>query len=42
MYYGMPVTEESQLSQLSAPVLGIFADNDGWITPKVVFEFNEK
>jgi carboxymethylenebutenolidase len=42
IYYGMPVTDEAQLNQLSAPVLGIFADNDGWITPKVVSEFNEK
>jgi carboxymethylenebutenolidase len=41
MYYGMPVKDETQLSQLSAPVLGIFADQDGWITPKVVSEFKE-
>ena len=41
MYYGMPVKDEAQLSQLSAPVLGIFADQDGWITPKVVSEFKE-
>lgn len=41
IYYGMPVKDEAQLSQLSAPVLGIFADQDGWITPKVVSEFKE-
>lgn len=39
MYYGMPVKDESQLKQIKAPVLGIFADKDGWITPKVVEEF---
>jgi len=33
MYYG------SQLIQIKAPVLGIFAEMDGWITPKVVEEF---
>ena len=42
MYYGMPVLDESQLEKISAPVLGIFADQDGWITPKVVGEFKEK
>jgi len=41
MYYGMPVKDEAQLSQLTAPVLGIFADQDGWITPKVVSEFKD-
>ena len=41
IYYGMPVKDEAQLSQLTAPVLGIFADQDGWITPKVVSEFKE-
>lgn len=39
IYYGMPVTDEMQLNKLTAPVLGIFADNDGWITPKVVEDF---
>ena len=39
MYYGMPIKDESQIKQITAPVLGIFADKDGWITPKVVSEF---
>jgi carboxymethylenebutenolidase len=39
MYYGMPVKDEVQLKKIKAPVLGIFANKDGWITPKVVEEF---
>ncbi len=39
MYYGMPVKDEKQIQAMKAPVLGIFADQDGWITPKVVAEF---
>ena len=39
MYYGMPVTDVTQISQIKAPVLGIFAEEDGWITPKVVADF---
>ena len=39
MYYGMPVTDASDLLQLNAPVLGIFAKQDGWITPEVVDNF---
>ena len=39
MYYGMPVNDSSQLIQIKAPVLGIFAEMDGWITPKVVEDF---
>ena len=41
MYYGMPVKDEAQLRSIKAPVLGIFADKDGWITPKVVEEFSK-
>lgn len=39
MYYGMPVQDSSALSPLSAPVLGHFAEYDGWITPQVVEDF---
>ena len=39
MYYGMPVTDADDLKALQAPVLGIFANKDGWITPKVVDNF---
>jgi carboxymethylenebutenolidase len=42
MYYGMPVKDDAQIAQIKAPVLGIFANKDGWITPKVVQEFKEK
>ncbi len=41
MYYGMPVNDTAQLQQISAPVLGLFAEKDGWITPKVVADFNK-
>jgi len=39
MYYGMPVSDMAQLSDIKAPILGIFADMDGWISPKVVEDF---
>lgn len=39
MYYGMPVREAEQLQPLQAPVLGIFAEQDGWINREVVGEF---
>ncbi len=41
IYYGMPVQEADKLEGLKADVLGIFAEKDGWITPKVVDEFKE-
>lgn len=41
MYYGMPVKDEVQIGQINAPILGIFADKDGWITPKVVADFKD-
>lgn len=41
MYYGMPVTDPADLKQLQAPVLDIFANKDGWITPKVVSNFKK-
>ncbi len=39
MYYGMPVNDMAQISLIKAPVLGIFAEEDGWISPKVVSDF---
>lgn len=41
IYYGMPVRKAEELAPLKAPVLGIFATEDGWITPEVVQEFKE-
>jgi len=39
IYYGMPVQKADALAPLKAPILGIFAEQDGWITPEVVNEF---
>jgi carboxymethylenebutenolidase len=39
MYYGMPVNDIAQLSDIKAPILGVFAEMDGWISPKVVEDF---
>lgn len=39
MYYGMPVQETEKLANLRTKVLGIFAEQDGWITPEVVNTF---
>jgi len=39
MYYGMPVNNEKEISKIKAPVLGLFANEDKWITPKVVKDF---
>ena len=40
LYYGMPEADSKKLQQLKAPVLGIFANNDKWITPAVVKTFS--
>lgn len=39
MYYGMPVQKADELVPLQAEVLGIFAEDDGWITPEVADNF---
>lgn len=39
IYYGMPETDAGKLKSLKAPVLGIFAKQDGFITPEVVGKF---
>lgn len=41
MYYGMPEQNVERLKKLQAPVLGIFASQDKWISPKVVEEFKQ-
>ncbi|HKR04856.1 MAG TPA: dienelactone hydrolase family protein [Bacteroidia bacterium] len=41
MYYGMPEKDINKLKSLDAPVLGIFASKDGWITPEVVTRFEK-
>jgi carboxymethylenebutenolidase len=39
MYYGMPEKDVTKLATLHADVLGLFANKDGWINPKVVDQF---
>ena len=39
MYYGMPTRDKNELAPLKADVLGLFARQDQYITPKVVDEF---
>lgn len=39
IYYGMPEKDENKLKALNAPVLGIFATQDGWINKPVVDAF---
>lgn len=40
VYYGLPVTEVELLRKLQGPVLGIWAKQDGWITPEKVAAFD--
>ncbi len=39
IYYGMPEKDAAQIEKINFPMLGIFAKNDGWITPKIVSDF---
>lgn len=39
IYYGMVEKDPAVLKQLKGPVLGIFADRDGWINPEMVNGF---
>ncbi len=41
MYYGMPVQNAKELAPLEAPILGIFAKQDEWITPEVAKKFED-
>lgn len=42
IYYGMPERDVERLKKLNAPVLGIFAQQDGSITPEIVRDFEQK
>ncbi len=39
IYYGMPEMDAKKLAPLQAEVLGLFAEKDKWITPKVANDF---
>jgi carboxymethylenebutenolidase len=41
MYYGFPITDVERLKTLRGPLLGIWANQDGWITPDKVKAFDE-
>jgi len=41
MFYGMPVQSKEALQPLEADILGIFAKQDGWITPEVASNFEK-
>jgi carboxymethylenebutenolidase len=41
IYYGMPITDVEKLKTLKGPVLGIWANKDGWITPDKVAAFDK-
>jgi carboxymethylenebutenolidase len=41
IYYDMPEKDENKLKTLHAPLLGIFASNDGWINQEVVDSFEK-
>jgi carboxymethylenebutenolidase len=40
IYYGLPVTDVEKLKTLRGPVLGIYANQDGWITKDKVAAFD--
>lgn len=41
VYYGPVEKDPAVLRQLKGPVLGIFANRDGWITPEMVDDFEK-
>lgn len=41
MYYGMPEKEVAKLKTLHSDVLGLFAEQDKWINPEVVKQFEK-
>ena len=41
MYYGMPEKDVAKLKGLNSDVLGLFADQDKWINPEVVKQFEK-
>ncbi|MGB0166503.1 MAG: dienelactone hydrolase family protein [Luteibaculum sp.] len=42
MYYGMPETDPNRIEKIKAPVLGIFAEQDGWINHEIVDKFEDR
>jgi carboxymethylenebutenolidase len=41
MYYGMPEQDVAKLKTLNSDVLGLFAEQDKWINPEVVAQFEK-
>jgi len=41
MYYGMPEKDVAKLKTLNSDVLGLFAEQDKWINPEVVKQFEK-
>lgn len=41
IYYGLPIDDVAKLKTLKGPVLGIWAKQDGWITPEKVAAFDK-
>lgn len=41
MYYGMPEKDVAKLKTLNSDVLGLFAEQDKWISPEVVKQFEK-
>jgi len=41
MYYGMPEKDVTKLKTLNSDVLGLFAEQDKWINPEVVKQFEK-
>ncbi|HED16257.1 MAG TPA: dienelactone hydrolase family protein [Gammaproteobacteria bacterium] len=41
IYYGQPVLDVDRLRTIQGPVLGLYAKQDGWITPDVVKSFQQ-
>jgi len=41
IFYGMPVSDVAKLKTLQGPVLGLYANQDGHITPAIVAEFDK-
>ena len=42
MYYGLPVDDVAKLKTLNGPLLGIWANKDGWITKEKVAAFDKE
>ncbi|MFN8155563.1 MAG: dienelactone hydrolase family protein [Bacteroidia bacterium] len=42
IYYGMPEFDVAKLKQIKGPVAGFYGTRDGWISPELVKEFDQK